>query len=84
MEELMSKLKEQMIQQLNLVDMADFGYDTPLFGPEGLGLDSIDALEIVVLLQKHYQMQIRNPEEGKDIFRSIRSLAEFISTNTST
>jgi acyl carrier protein len=80
MEELMQKLKEQIIEQLNLEDMEpdDIGVDDPLFGDDGLGLDSIDALELIVLLEKEYGIKIENPKDGQKIFFSIRTMAEFI------
>ncbi len=79
MEELISKLKIEVIQQLNLEDItpADIETDAPLFG-EGLGLDSIDALELIVLLEKNYGLKIEDPKDGKKIFYSIRTMAEYI------
>ena len=64
MESLMHDLKTKIIEQLNLQDLtpADIGDDQPLF-VEGLGLDSIDALELIVMLQQHYGIKIANPEE---------------------
>ncbi|MBN4061878.1 MAG: acyl carrier protein [Flavobacteriales bacterium] len=79
MEDLTQKLKEQIIQQLNLEDMTsgDIGDDDLLFGEE-LGLDSIDALELIVLLEKEYGIKIENPNEGRKIFTSVRTIAEYI------
>ena len=67
MENLESKLKAQLIEALNLEDMTPEDIDTeaPLFGDEGLGLDSIDALEIILLLDKEYGIKLANPAEGK-------------------
>ena len=81
-QELIEKLRVEIIKQLNLEDMnpADVDPDAPLFG-EGLGLDSIDALEIMVLLEKNYGIKIEDPKEGKKIFFSIRTLAQFILEN---
>lgn len=75
-------LKTQLIEQLNLEDLtvADIADDAPLFG-EGLGLDSIDALELIVLLDTHYNIKIENPEQGKDIFQSVNSMSDFIEKN---
>jgi acyl carrier protein len=80
MEELIEKLKKEVIEQLNLEDITpeDINPDLPLFG-EGLGLDSIDALELIVLLEKKYGLKIEDPKDGKKIFFSIRSMAEYIS-----
>ncbi|MCK9616558.1 MAG: phosphopantetheine-binding protein [Lentimicrobiaceae bacterium] len=85
MEELINKLKEQIITELNLEDIKpeDIKPDTPLFGDEGLGLDSIDALELIVLLEKNYGIKIEDPKDGKKIFYSIRTLAEYITENQS-
>jgi acyl carrier protein len=82
MEELMDKLKGEIILQLNLegVKKEDIDSDATLFG-EGLGLDSIDALELIVLLEKNYGIKIANPADGKKIFQSIRTMAEFINEN---
>lgn len=82
MEELIYKLKEQIIDALNLEEMTpeDIENDAPLFG-DGLGLDSIDALELIVLLEKHYGIKLANPAEGKEIFKSVNSIAEFIAKN---
>jgi len=79
MEILKAKLKSQVIQVLNLKHLAveDIDDNQPLFG-EGLGLDSIDALELVVLLQKEYNITIPNAGEGIKIFGSIQSMAEYI------
>lgn len=79
MEELKEKLKAQLIEQLNLEDIetSDIESAEPLFG-DGLGLDSIDALEIIVLLEKEYNIKIEDPKKGKEIFASINTLAEFI------
>ncbi len=82
MEELIEKLKVQIIEQLNLEDMEpdDINPEEPLFG-EGLGLDSIDALELIVLLEKEYGIKIQNPKDGQKIFFSLKTMAEFIQEN---
>ncbi|MFN8307300.1 MAG: phosphopantetheine-binding protein [Ferruginibacter sp.] len=75
----MSDLKSQIIAQLNLQDVKpeDIGDDQPLF-VEGLGLDSIDALELIVLLQQQYQIKLSNSDEGPKVFRTVRTMAEYI------
>ena len=82
MEELIVKIKEQVIEVLNLEDIEpdDIDTDAPLFG-DGLGLDSIDALELIVLLEKQYGIKIEDPKDGKKIFYSIRTIAEYIEEN---
>ena len=79
MEELIEQLKVQIIHQLNLEDIEpdDIDPQEPLFG-NGLGLDSIDALELIVLLEKEYGIKIENPKDGQKIFFSVQSMAEFI------
>lgn len=75
-------LKQQIIEALNLEEItpANIQDDDPLFG-DGLGLDSIDALELFVLLDKQYGIKLQNKEEGKQVFRSINTMAEYIEQN---
>lgn len=82
MDALIDKLKGEIIEQLNLEDLKkeDIDNDAPLFG-EGLGLDSIDALELIVLLEKNYGIKVANPQDGKKIFVSVRTMAEYIQAN---
>ena len=82
MSELIENLKIQIIEQLNLdeVKPGDIDPNAPLFG-EGLGLDSIDALELIVLLEKYYDIKIKDPKEAKEIFASVQSLANYIQAN---
>ena len=79
MEELKAQIKEMIVRDLKLqgVKPEEIGDDTPLF-EEGLGLDSLDAVELVVLVQKHFGVQIEDMDEGQAAFRSIQTLAEFI------
>lgn len=83
MSELKEKLKEQIISQLSLEDLtpSDINDDAPLFSEEGLGLDSIDALEFIVLLESNYGLKIADPSQGREIFYSINSLADYIEKN---
>lgn len=84
MEQLIEELKAHLIKELNLEEItpADIDPDAPLFG-EGLGLDSIDALEIILILDRNYGVKVKNPSEAesKQIFKSVRSLAEYITAN---
>jgi acyl carrier protein len=78
-EDLVLELKKLIINTLKLEDVTpeDIADDAPLFG-EGLGLDSIDALELVVSLEKTYGVFIPDSEVGKKVFRSVNALAEFV------
>lgn len=79
MEELIDKLKGEIIEVLSLEEVTknDFDADTPLF-VEGLGLDSIDALELILLLEKEYQLKIEDPKDRRSVLYSVRTMAEFI------
>ena len=79
MKNLKEELKKQIIEQLNLenITAADIKDDAPLFG-DGLGLDSIDALELIVMLDKFHGVKVVNPEIGKKVFSSINSMAEYL------
>ena len=79
MEELVLERKQQIIKTLNLEDVAceDIDNDAPLFG-DGLGLDSIDALELIVLLEKRYGIKLSDPSQGKAIFKSVNTMAQYI------
>ncbi|MDX1582552.1 MAG: phosphopantetheine-binding protein [Thermoanaerobaculia bacterium] len=81
--ELKNKLKELLIERLNFEDMSpeDIGDDEPLFG-DGLGLDSIDALEIVVMLESEFGIKVRNESSAREYFRTISSLADFVQERT--
>ena len=80
MEELILELKQRIIEALNLEEMTpdDIDTDAPLFGEDGLGLDSIDALELIVLIEKRYGIKLASPAEGKAIFKSVRTIAEYV------
>ncbi|MCC6286285.1 MAG: phosphopantetheine-binding protein [Agriterribacter sp.] len=78
-EQLKQKLKEQIIQFLNLTDKKpeDIKDDEPLFG-EGLGLDSIDSIELIVLLSREYGINIQDPKEGRKVLVDINTMADYI------
>ncbi|SFB01721.1 phosphopantetheine-binding protein [Flavobacterium swingsii] len=82
MEALKQELKAKIIEVLNLEDInvADVKDDDALFG-DGLGLDSIDALELIVMLDKDYGIKLVDPKEGKNIFQSIETMAAYITAN---
>lgn len=83
MDELIEKLKAQLIDALNLEEITpeDIDPEAPLFGEDGLGLDSIDALEIILLLDKDYGIKLKNPAEGKHVFYSVKTMADCIRAN---
>ncbi|MFC0345644.1 phosphopantetheine-binding protein [Epilithonimonas hispanica] len=82
MGDLKLELKNKIVEVLNLEDVAveDIKDNDPLFGG-GLGLDSIDALELIVLLEKEYGIKLSDPKKGKEIFQSIEVMAKFIEEN---
>ncbi len=82
MTELINKLKQEIIEVLKLEDTSpdDIDAEAPLFN-EGLGLDSIDALELIVLLEKNYGLKIEDSKEGRKVFYSVKTLAEYIRAN---
>lgn len=82
MEALKQELKSKIIEVLNLEDIAveDINDNDTLFG-DGLGLDSIDALELIVLLDKEYGIKLTDPKDGKAIFESIETMSKYIAAN---
>ena len=80
MDALIAELKQKVIDVLNLEELSaeEINENTPLFGADGLGLDSIDALELIVLLDKEYGIRLSDPKQGKEIFYSIPTMAEYI------
>jgi acyl carrier protein len=71
------RLKELMISEL-MLDMTadDIGDDTPLFGPAGIGLDSVDALQLVVMIEKHFNFKMADQDQAKRILHSVSTIAE--------
>ena len=82
MADLRIELKEKLIEQLSLedIEVSEIGDDDPLFG-DGLGLDSIDALELIVMLEKDYGIKLTDPKQGKAIFESVGVMADYIAAN---
>ena len=85
MEKLLHELKEKIIKSLKLTDITpnDIDVDAPLIG-EGLGLDSIDTLELLVMLERDYRVTVPDVNAGRRVFSSVRSLAEHIQLQQST
>lgn len=84
MEDLITVLKTQIIDTLNLEDIAseDIDPEAPLFG-EGLGLDSLDALELVVMIEKEYGIKITDIKTGRRALASVSAMARFIQEHRS-
>lgn len=82
MENLKLELKEKIIENLNLedIEISDIQDNDALFG-DGLALDSIDALELIVMLDKDYGIKLSDPKKGKAIFESIDTMAKYITEN---
>lgn len=81
--EIRKKLKGLLVSELSLEDVNpdEIADDEVLFG-EGLGLDSLDAVEIVVILQRHFGLEVKDMEQGREIFYSIDTLSRYIYENT--
>jgi acyl carrier protein len=83
MEDLKQSLKQQIIESLNLQGMApaDIDDNAPLFGDDGLGLDSIDSLELMVLLERNYGIKLSDAAEGRHVLGSVQSMSDYIAAN---
>lgn len=76
---LKQRIKELMVENLMLqVTTAEIGDELPLFGPGGLGLDSVDALQLVVALDKHFGLKIRDPEAAREILQNVSTIAQAV------
>ncbi|PWM28390.1 MAG: acyl carrier protein [Verrucomicrobia bacterium] len=82
-DELKSNLRKKIIECLNLGDIGeeDLTYSTPLFGEDGLGLDSVDALELIVMLERDYSISVNDGADTKTAFATIDSLADYVLSN---
>lgn len=80
LDQIKQELRILLIENLNLEDInpQDIGDDDELFGQNGLGLDSLDGVEIVVILQRHYGIDIKDIQKGREVFRSLNSLAPYV------
>jgi acyl carrier protein len=76
---LKTRIKELMVEHLMLqVSAADIADDQALFGPDSLGLDSVDALQLVVALDKNFGLKVPNPEAARQVLQSVNSMAQAI------
>ncbi|MFP4176502.1 MAG: phosphopantetheine-binding protein [Candidatus Brocadiia bacterium] len=82
-EELKAELKRLLVESLSLEQIRpeDIGDDEPLFEEEGVGLDSLDGVEVVVMLQRNYGLDVKDMQKGTEIFQSINTLAEYVMAN---
>ena len=80
---MVKQIKEQIIEALNLegVTPDDIDSAAPLFGDQGLGLDSIDALELIVIMEKNYGIKLTDPNQSKGILQTVESMAAYITAN---
>lgn len=80
LDELKQELKELLVKDLSLEDIEpeEINDDMPLFGDEGVGLDSLDGVEIVVMLQRHYGLEVKELQKGTEVFRTINTLADYV------
>lgn len=78
-----NEFKKVLIESLNLEDITveDIEDDAALFGDEGLGLDSVDSIELVLIIEKEYGVKISNTEQYQNIFSSVNSLLNYINEN---
>ena len=81
--ELKGQIKRMLVEDLMLkIGPEEIGDDQPLFGPEGIGLDSVDALQLVVALEKHYGLKVSDPEVARGIMKSVNTLAAAVSAHS--
>ncbi len=82
MSETVPKLKELLVTRLKLkIGVDELGEDTQLFGSEGLGLDSIDVLELVVGIKKEFGVEIMDQETAEKVFTTVGEIAKYIEKN---
>lgn len=83
LESIKDELKRLLVENLNLEDIkpADIGDDADLFGDDGVGLDSLDGVEVVVILHRQYGLDVKAMQKGRDVFRSINTLAPYVLAN---
>lgn len=78
-QDLHQRIKQTMVDELMLtITPEEIGDETPIFGPDGLGLDSVDALQLVVTLEKHFGLKISDGEAAKGVLKNVQSIAAAI------
>tara|TARA_R110002049_G_scaffold59884_3_gene161635 strand:- start:852 stop:1112 length:261 start_codon:yes stop_codon:yes gene_type:complete len=82
MDDLRQRIKDMLTSELMLEVTADEIEDeTALFGPDGIGLDSVDALQLVVALEKHFSLKIQDQDKAREILKNVASIAQAIEAN---
>ncbi len=83
MQDIINEIKQLIAANIDLggMDLSKFGPEDAIFGETGLGLDSLDAVELIMLLQKKYGITIQNMQEGREIFKNLGTLAQYIEKN---
>ncbi len=86
LEEIKKELKELLVESLSLEDIEpeEIGDEEPLFDENGVGLDSLDGVEVVVMLQRNYGLDVKDMQKGREIFQSINTLAHYVVKNSET
>jgi acyl carrier protein len=81
--EVKDQLKRLLVENLSLEDLKpqDIADDANLFGEDGVGLDSLDGVEVVVVLHRHFGLDVKAMQKGRDVFRSINTLAPYVLAN---
>ena len=76
---LKEQIKRMLVEDLMLqISMEEIGDEQPLFGPEGIGLDSVDALQLVVALEKHHGLKISDPAVARGVLKNVNSIADAV------
>lgn len=83
MQQTIEEIKTMISEGIDLggADLSHFGAEDAIFGDQGLGLDSLDAVELIMLLQKKYGITIENMQQGREIFKNLGTLADYIEKN---
>ena len=83
MQQTIEEIKEMISSGIDLggADLSKFGAEDAIFGEQGIGLDSLDAVELIMLLQKKYGITIENMQQGREIFKNLGTLADYIEKN---
>jgi len=83
MQQMINEIKDMIAQGIDLggADLSSFGENDAIFGEQGMGLDSLDAVELIMLIQKKYGITIENMQQGREVFKNLGTLARYIQEN---